>query len=337
MKIKSLDGLRVVVALCIYTFHAHLMLRNFFSVSFFFMLSGFVLYYSESDRSIDFSIINNIKWSFKHIIRLYPLHILMFLFSIFIRYEWVESLSTQDLLIKGFLNITLLQSLCLNPYTFNFCSWYISTLCIIYFFALPIINYIKKSSYETEMLLAIIIIFQYIVNYYFLKYEPHLSFIYSHPIYRITDVVLGILTAKLFLKYRKKNINVELINISQLFIVVIFTIMLIASFNFRETTNYFSVLFVFLIFIQAFDKGWLSGLLNNRYVQGVAKITFEFYMCHELILFLLEKNITPYLSINNQTLKCLIVWFVGLPISLICAKVLNITFTKKIRGKFYSS
>lgn len=35
MKIKSLDGLRVVVALCIYTSHAHLMLRNFFSVSFF--------------------------------------------------------------------------------------------------------------------------------------------------------------------------------------------------------------------------------------------------------------------------------------------------------------
>ncbi len=103
MKIKSLNGFRIIVAICIYTSHAHLMLRNFFSVSFFFMLSGFVLYYTWEERICNVNFKSSVLWTLKHIMKIYPLHILMFIISIFVRWEWVSSLSHKELLIKGLL------------------------------------------------------------------------------------------------------------------------------------------------------------------------------------------------------------------------------------------
>lgn len=180
------------------------------------------------------------------------------------------------------------------------------------------------------MLLAFVLVVQYVVNYYFLKFEPSLSFIYSHPVYRVTDFVLGMLTAKMFLKYHRINFSTDLINLLQAISAVVFTAMLIASFNFRETTNYFSILFIIVIFIQAFDRGWLSEILKNRIIQKLSNISFEFYMCHELILFVLEKNISPYLTFNDELMKYKIIFTIGLPISILAAKLLNVIVTKKI-------
>ena len=331
-KIKSFNGLKVLLALCIYSAHAHLMLRNFFSVSLFFMISGFLLYYTWNDRLKDYNFKMNIKWACRHVMKLYPLHICMFLASIIVRFDWVKSTPIKELLLKGFFNITLLQSFTESPYTFNYCSWYISTLSILYFIALPSIKFIKKNSKFTEMIITIILVFQYIVNYYFIKFDTLLSFIYSHPIYRFTDFILGMLAAEMYLKFirtKEDGISINILNILQSIIVVLFTSMMIASFNFKETTNYFSMLFIFVLIILAFDKGWLADLLNSSRMQFLAKISFEFYMCHELILFVIESNMYNYLLINNEKLGLIIVWIIGLPISIICAKVLNSVITNK--------
>ena len=44
--IKSLQGLRALAMLGIFMFHAGLLIKGTFPVTLFFMLSGFVLYYS---------------------------------------------------------------------------------------------------------------------------------------------------------------------------------------------------------------------------------------------------------------------------------------------------
>lgn len=334
MKIKSLDGLRVLFCLCVYTAHAHLMLRNYFSVGFFFMLSGFVLYYAYSDK-LEVSVNgfrDRIKWISRHTLRFYPIHILMFIASIPIRWDWITSLSQEELLSKGFLNVTLLQGMTFNPYTFNYCSWYLSTLFILYLIAIPLMGLIKKSKYSTEMWIAFILVLQYIINYYFVKYSPTLDFIYSHPIYRVTDFMLGMLVAKMFQQYKNINVSKSIMDILQSILVVVFTAMLIASFNFKETTNYFTGFFVITIFIMAFDKGWLAEILSRKPIQKFAAISLEFYLCHELVLFILEKYISVRMVNYSYGFTCLTIWVIGLPISIVIAKLLNTLVSKKVNS-----
>ncbi|MDZ4992184.1 hypothetical protein GNF80_04245 [Clostridium perfringens] len=48
--IESLQGLRSLAMLGIFLFHSGLLLRGTFPVTFFFILSGFVLYYNYSNK-----------------------------------------------------------------------------------------------------------------------------------------------------------------------------------------------------------------------------------------------------------------------------------------------
>ena len=109
--IKSLQGLRALGMLGIFAFHSGLLLKGTFPVTFFFILSGFVLYYSYNSKIDKFNLKENIKWIKYRMIKLYPIHIITFIMSIVIRWNWIIKFDTSDIIIKAILNISLLQSL----------------------------------------------------------------------------------------------------------------------------------------------------------------------------------------------------------------------------------
>lgn len=84
--LPALQGLRVLATLGIFLFHSGFLINRTFPVTLFFMLSGFMVYYTKS--SLD-GYETYGKWIkgywFKKIKQFYPLHLFMFAFSVMIR------------------------------------------------------------------------------------------------------------------------------------------------------------------------------------------------------------------------------------------------------------
>ena len=343
-RIKSLNGLKVFGYLCVYTSHAHLMLRNKFSVTLFFMISGFLLYYSHnnsmSDKKVELlNFSETVRYVFSHIRRIYPIYLFFFFVSILTRKSEMELLfkdSRGGLLV--FQHVCMLQSLTLQPFQFNYAAWYISCLFILYWLTLPGIYWVKKVKSPVKCI-SITIILYYILDYYILKYAPVFDFSYWNPFYRYPVFLIGMLTGRLFceidlekgvtgvceiLNYNRRQTDrllTSMFNFLDSGIVLAFTIMLLIQFNIPESNNYFTLLFAVALYILAFDKGWLCNLLNGSYVQWLSKIGLEFYLCHELILFVVENYLKKFELSYGRT--NILLWIIAMPISLVVAFGVN--------------
>lgn len=65
--IKSLQGLRVIAMVGIFLFHAGFIPNGIFPVTFFFILSGFVIYYKHNEQTDKRKISNGISYGIKKI------------------------------------------------------------------------------------------------------------------------------------------------------------------------------------------------------------------------------------------------------------------------------
>lgn len=94
--IKSLNGLRALAMLGIFLFHSGLLLKGTFPVAFFFILSGFMTYYTLSKRNEIISFIDKANWFFNKVLKFYPIHLITFLMSILIRWDYVVRLNKEN-------------------------------------------------------------------------------------------------------------------------------------------------------------------------------------------------------------------------------------------------
>ncbi|WP_434798708.1 hypothetical protein [Terrisporobacter vanillatitrophus] len=108
--IRSLQGFRALGMISIFLFHSGLLLKGTFPITFFFMLSGFVLYYSYSNRIKSMSINDDIVWVINRMKRMYPIHLITYVMSVIIRWEWICKFEIIELISKAFWNLSLLQS-----------------------------------------------------------------------------------------------------------------------------------------------------------------------------------------------------------------------------------
>lgn len=82
-KINSLQGLRVMAMIIIFLYHAELFPFGHFAVTFFFILSGFVAYYSNSS-SEKLSISNSMKYCINRIKKFYLVYLLTLLLGLIV-------------------------------------------------------------------------------------------------------------------------------------------------------------------------------------------------------------------------------------------------------------
>lgn len=85
--IYTLQGLRALAMLGIFLFHSGLLLNGTFPVTFFFILSGFVLYYSKYNRIENMNLKDRIKWEFNKIKPFYIIHIIGAVYTIYYKYK----------------------------------------------------------------------------------------------------------------------------------------------------------------------------------------------------------------------------------------------------------
>jgi peptidoglycan/LPS O-acetylase OafA/YrhL len=140
-RIDSLQALRAIAFTCIFLSHCDVIPTGPMGVSIFLILSGFLMFYSWDNKKKmpQKGIRNAFVLSIRKISKLYPLHLLTFLWMVAV--GLLVGFKGGHTLLKGILNLLLLQAWVPSAkwyFTFNKVSWYLS-VCLFVYFVFPFI------------------------------------------------------------------------------------------------------------------------------------------------------------------------------------------------------
>ncbi|EPP7680881.1 acyltransferase family protein [Yersinia enterocolitica] len=310
-KISSLTSMRFFAALMIVIGHgSQIPAFNAFgftlfnvgnAVSFFYVLSGFILtynYYSMSDYK---------SYLIARIARIWPLHIVMLMAVIFILdYD----VSDENILLA---NVFLIQSWFPYSsyfYSFNAVSWSISTELSFYlafpFFLMLLKNDVRALLVTASLFLVIPMAISLFFELPVKPSESHVSasfFLYINPVARSTEFISGMIACKLFMQKIRCDgsggwrVCIDIVSL--VFLIISMTISnqlwfefkdsgLAAFFGWFATAGSFIFIALFIYFVSAYN-GICSRFLSNKFLIYFGEISFSMYMCHQVILNFINK------------------------------------------------
>ena len=280
-QLLSLNALRGIAFLGIFCEHTALFQAGAWSVSVFFILSGFLMIYNYFDRDIELHPKAILSFTWKKIAKLYPLHILAFIASIPVC-NFV--FGSAPFIKNSILNILLLQSWFGDSgtyFSFNAVSWYLSTYAFLYVCFPFIHKCIKKYTQTSTAFYSILITFllQFILAYAstFLpeinSFSDNFSkwFTYIFPIFRLGDLIIGCNLGYLFLN-RNNTPSAFYATITESLSFLITGGLLyiynakisFGAFEWSRYTLLYTISSILLIYCFALNAGLITKFLTNR-------------------------------------------------------------------------
>jgi len=322
----SLDGLRVLATLSIFLYHAGILVQGAFPVTFFFMLSGFMMYYTKHPLMGYASFCAWLGYVGKKLKEFYPLHLLTFCYAcLLIRPVW-----DADQILSALRNLLLLNSFREEwLYSFNALSWYLSTLIILYIVGYFLIRLLNRWEKYRNILIVLTLVLISLCNGLVWLNVP--LYLYGNPGYRILDFFLGMLMAHLYLEKRQTAVKKKTSNVWEFGICTAFTVAYLLSLWLKPKYGYYSVLFAIALPVFAKGEGYVSKVLQGRFFAAAAKCSFAFYMIHELVLRTLRQLILPE-SIGHYT-RLFMIAIIAFPVTVILAVAYNWKFQKNTLAK----
>ncbi|WP_213523709.1 acyltransferase [Nonlabens sp.] len=301
MHLKPLTSLRFLFALMVFVSHLDflrtsdyhwlrttyqdILVEGYIGVSFFFILSGFILTHAYHSK-INTSNPENKKFFIARIARIYPLHFVTFLIAVPLMF-WGQEIDGKGWLL-GLSNSTLTQSYVPIKelyFSFNGPSWSISCEFFFYLcfpFLLRFFDKIGQFKYYLTgvLVLAILILPD------FIDQQWHHGLFYINPLFRVVDFILGIVLYDFYVHLKSKKVLINFTKL-ELFSIGVFMLFFSLRHSVSETALY-SVFYWFpmmgIILVFAFQKGRLSKFLSHQYAIWLGEISFGFYMLHHLVL-----------------------------------------------------
>lgn len=348
--IKPLTSLRFFFAFIIFThhltflskskvaylrwIHEYILKEGFIGVSFFFILSGFILAYNYRDSILNKNISKS-DFYIARIARIYPVHLLCLLIAIPITLQKV-SFNLYIWLTQLFFNLTLTQSFIpiKNIYfSFNSPSWSISNELFFYFlFPFLIIWGLKTKNhkYKKVLLVIIVLLIPFLMLIIPADYYKHLF--YVNPFFRVFDFIIGIMLFEIYLKIKKEQtvVNYNLLEISSIIVLVLFFVFHTWVPLVMRYSIYYWIPMSLIILTFSFQNGLISIFLSNKSLIFLGEISFGFYMFHQLVLkYFIDFN-QLYFHIKNEYYIIIII----LAVSLITSYISFIWFEKPLNKYF---
>jgi len=311
-------------------------------VSFFFVLSGFILTYVYHNRLNKSGILN---FYFKRIVRLWPLHLVCTLYGI-----WLLGLAVNPM--KLAVNGLLLQSWIPDSrwvFSYNGVAWSISTE-MFFFFMFPFLLLGGQRRFWLKLVLVALTSFSIVFMTQPLSNDPVIAsqfdlirIVHANPLVRLLEFGLGMATAFLFLNAavrkqvkvprRLKNQKWRLIfdSLKECVAISSFAIfffgynsvrgaiygspwggpMFSAWYNFAGS----SIVFALIIYVFADSKGILATMMGTRLMNFLGEISYAFFLVHMIILIYHSKVDWSASELNRWLLApCLIAMVLGLAI-----------------------
>jgi len=294
-RLMGLDLLRVVAVLMVFLFHSNIhlkcnygILNNFIEMgavfmTLFFMLSGFVLYYTnQTKRLLNLNEFKN--FYLKRLLGIMPVYwVIAFIYSIYSVISKKESIIISIILFP--VEALGLQSVfsSLFDISHNGGTWFVSciVLCYILFpFVLHVISHIKLKSK----------IFFCIFLFGVLLYSPvivgvlDLNNIYSNPFFRICEFIIGMLLCSIWTNIKEENFYKKYI--ANGYILILVFILLILEITFAKMFHLPNVTYMlysaisipfFTVLVLGLSGMAFEKLKNCKMLKYFVEISYVFF------------------------------------------------------------
>lgn len=304
-KLYQLTGLRYVAALLVFLSHlnwdgsnvhiAKIFELGYVGVSFFFLLSGFVLSYSYKQKILDRSL-SFTKFVMLRLARLSPLHFLTAL--PFVLYAIYKS----DLsLFRLFFNLLYLQSWVPSStyyFSFNSPSWSLSDEMFFYICFFPLVFLSSRFLIKFFLLLFLSIFLCAVFVYLFYpdqKYFGGNSFahwmFYIFPVFRLLEFVTGMLLFRLW---------ESRVLIPSWMILPSYLLLLSSMYFAKQVPESFRLSLFFLPFIALFfyshleGSGFIIRFLSTKLFVLLGNASFAFYLIHQPLIGFFKLALTGF-------------------------------------------
>lgn len=364
-KLDALTSLRFFAALAIVVHHSKAAFDATawinspipldYGVSFFFVLSGFILTYSHPESPTRQHI-----WSFyvARFARIWPLHLATFLLCLILIPE--RARLTPDSAGTMIANLTLVQAWIPMAgffFSYNAVSWSISAEAFFYL-CFPML----RKNLSTTWFWKLPLVFALGAGILYLAvvlgvptYDPGAPFqvsstgmSYISPFVRVFEFFLGMITAVAFGRYggsiRLWPIAWTVLEVGALYLIPLSltqSLQLSAALGAHDSrTNPVAEYlghaggapaFVVIIFVMAVGKGYVSRLLRWRILVVLGEASFALYLVHQIFIGWYFMNIPSLTGISNNVL-CFAYWVASLVAALLLWRFVETPLRGKIRA-----
>lgn len=350
--IKPLTSLRFFFAFMVFVSHLwfikddgafatqlyeHIFSEGYIGVSFFFILSGFILSYTYKDKIINNKISKQSFW-IARLARIYPLHFITLMVAVPLSFrsdmiEWI---------IRFVLNLFLVQSFVPSQdvyFYFNSVSWSISDELFFYLvFPFLILALFRKKNMAVLPLLLLVIP----VGLFFIKSTYHHKYFYINPLLRLADFTIGIALYHIYelrkhIEFPTKSLATYAELIAVLVLMLFFALHEYVPQGFRYSCYYWPPM-IGIIYVFAYSKGAISNFLSNDRLVYLGEISFGFYMWHMLVIryfnYVGDKIVLLKPFTANPTFAAITVFAIALTISHFTYKLVEIPVNKLIKKRW---
>ena len=264
-------------------------------VSFFFILSGFVLSFAYSER-ISKGIFSTKPFLLRQWTKIYPLHIITFIimFALDLRlgkYCDITAVIANILLLQSWVTADSFYFVANSP------SWFLCDILFFYAVFSSLNKLILRTDNKKIISISIIVFLLYICLMVILPSHLVNPILYANPLTRLLDFIIGIILYKLYISDKgialkdiinsKSSITVSLIELSLILLVVI------TAFVYphlqprvRTVSIFWLSMPIFILFFAMSDKsnGIISKLLQGKTILWLGNISFCIYIIHAPVL-----------------------------------------------------
>ncbi len=348
-EIKSLTFFRFVAAFIVFLFHVPnfqtgvsntFFPKGYIGVNFFFILSGFILAYNYHDRMLPTAA--KIKeFYIARFARVYPVHFLTFWLTVPIELLVDDIGKVFNYVVIGVMNILLLQIYYPSErvnHSFNGPSWTIAIELVFYaIFPLVLLKTNRQRVIRQHPAIFIALLYLALVLTAWLatRYIPRPIGPWvagTLPPLRCLEFIMGIFLFYLFDANREGLRYKSLAGVLEVAVIglVIGTYALIPFLpKIYNDGIYFIPSVVLLIYVFAYEKGFLSGWFSHPKAVLLGEISFSFYMFH--IVVITAMKLIPWLPQISPFWSVLMAFGVTLFLSFLCYFSYEMPLRRKIK------
>jgi peptidoglycan/LPS O-acetylase OafA/YrhL len=358
-ELRPLTAFRFFAALAVFFRHVYPWLKGspdmpsvvhsfmndgFCGVTFFFVLSGFILTYNY--RLVFVRLSGPSVWKFyaARVARIWPVHLLTLGLAVVVRYP--DIMAAPDQFIDSTIaNLTLTQSYFSDEtiyFSLNTVSWSLSDE--IFFYALfPLVVWAmhavgldrpRRSSVLAIGLWAVA------MACVLIGLDDPLGFWmwYINPLFRVLDFLTGVALGQVFLGLNDKGIRgpspkwASLLEVSSLVLVAVALMASPSVPYLLRRSVYYTPFFGMVILVFAYQRGFLSRLLSGKVLRLLGEVSFSFYMLHFLLIRLIDRYPhATHLGDLPPLLRSIAVFAISLMASIGCYRWFEVPARTRVR------
>lgn len=336
-RLQSLQAIRGVALLCIFLSHVELIATGPIGVSLFLVLSGFCMTYAYLDRpekTPKLSLVNNLKFAWGKVKKLYLLHLVTLLFVALIVFGGLilqkgleEEMAEQAWYFVG--NSLLLQSWIPwrdGYFSFNAVSWYLSTMVFSYFLFPWVFQAIQSkdkkriarlAGFTIGLMVVVAIILGIGRDNWGWTRDIIKWVVYICPLYRAGDFILGLVAGYFFVTIKNLQ-GGGLHTVAEIIVILLMVGQVIIYSIFSGHSNWTLTLFwlptsITCVYLFALNRGAVSKALSrSKVLVWIGNISGEVFLIHQICIKATEvvtKNKWLVAVISFVlTLICTVIW-----------------------------